>query len=127
MPMPALHKADLTPLFARHLQLPVKHGALVDTVSAGGPAAAAGLRGGTREEQFQGQTVTVGGDVIVCGERAAVADAADLVRIVTTRCVPARRRSLPSCGAPAAARSRSRSLPGRRVRLRRALGMEERP
>jgi S1-C subfamily serine protease len=55
----------------------------VDTVSAGGPAAAAGLRGGTREEQFQGQTVTVGGDVIVAVDGRPVADAAGLVRIVT--------------------------------------------
>ena len=74
---------DLTPSLARHLQLPVGHGALVDTVTAGGPAAAAGLRGGTHEEQFQGQTVTVGGDVIVAVNGRPVADAADLVRIVT--------------------------------------------
>ena len=75
---------DLTPSLARHLQLPVRHGALVDTVSAGGPAAAAGLHGGTREEQFQGETVTVGGDVIVAVDGRPVVDAADLVRIVTT-------------------------------------------
>jgi S1-C subfamily serine protease len=73
---------DLTPSLARHLQLPVRHGALVDTVSAGGPAAAAGLHGGTREEQFQGETVTVGGDVIVAVDGRPVVDAADLVRIV---------------------------------------------
>jgi S1-C subfamily serine protease len=75
---------DLTPSLARFLQLPVRHGALVDTVTSGGPAAAAGLRGGTRDEQFQGQTVTVGGDVIVSVNGQSVADAADLVRIVTT-------------------------------------------
>jgi 2-alkenal reductase len=74
---------DLTASLARHLQLPVLQGALVDTVSAGGPAAAAGLRGGTREEQFQGQAVTVGGDVIVAVDGRPVASAADLVRIVT--------------------------------------------
>jgi S1-C subfamily serine protease len=74
---------DLTPSLARHLQLPVKHGALVDTVTADGPAAAAGLRGGTREEQFQGQTVTAGGDVIVSVDGRTVAGTADLVRIVT--------------------------------------------
>jgi S1-C subfamily serine protease len=45
---------DLTPALARHLGLPVAHGALVDRVTAGGPAALAGLLGGTREEQFQG-------------------------------------------------------------------------
>ena len=74
---------DLTPSLAHHLQLPVQYGALVDTVSTGGPAAAAGLRGGRREEQFQGQTVTVGGDVIVAVDGRRVVSAADLVRIVT--------------------------------------------
>jgi 2-alkenal reductase len=74
---------DLTPSLARHLQLPVKHGALVDTVSAGGPAASAGLRGGTRAEQFQGETVAAGGDVIVAVDGLPVTDAAGLVRIVT--------------------------------------------
>ena len=74
---------DLTPSLARHLQLPVQQGALVDRVTSGGPAAAAGLRGGTREEQFQGQTVTAGGDVIVAVNGHAVTDAAGLVRIVT--------------------------------------------
>jgi 2-alkenal reductase len=74
---------DLTPSLARHLHLSVEHGALVDTVTAGGPAAAAGLRGGTREEQFQGQTLTAGGDVIVAVDGRPVADAAGLVRIVT--------------------------------------------
>jgi 2-alkenal reductase len=74
---------DLTPSLARHLQLPVRHGALVDVVSAGGPAAAAGLHGGTRQEQFQGQSVTAGGDVIVAVDGRPVAGAADLVRIVT--------------------------------------------
>jgi len=43
----------------------------------------AGLHGGTHEEQFLGQTVTVGGDVIVAVDGRPVADAADLVRIVT--------------------------------------------
>jgi 2-alkenal reductase len=79
---------DLTPSLARHLQLPVEHGALVDIVSAGGPAAAAGLRGGTREESFQGQTVSVGGDVIVAVDGLPVAGAADLVRIVTNHLHP---------------------------------------
>jgi S1-C subfamily serine protease len=79
---------DLTASLARHLQLPVAHGALVDSVSAGGPAAAAGLRGGTHAEQFQGQTVTVGGDVIVAVDGRPIASAADLVRIVTNTLRP---------------------------------------
>src|SRR5204862_2601706 len=41
---------DLTPSLARHLRLRIGHGALVDAVIGGGPADAAGLRGGDREE-----------------------------------------------------------------------------
>src|SRR5206468_81917 len=56
---------DLTPTLARTLKLSVARGALVDRVTAAGPAAAAGLRGGTHEQQFEGQTIRVGGDVVV--------------------------------------------------------------
>ncbi|HEY7971034.1 MAG TPA: trypsin-like peptidase domain-containing protein [Candidatus Limnocylindrales bacterium] len=78
-----IQSQDLTPSLARHLRLPVAHGALVDTVSAGGPAAAAGLRGSTHEELFEGEAVPVGGDVIVAVDGLPVRNADDLVRIVT--------------------------------------------
>jgi S1-C subfamily serine protease len=74
---------DLTPSLARHLGLAVQHGALVDHVTAGGPADRAGLRGGTHEETFLGESVWVGGDVVVAVDGQAVADADALVRIVT--------------------------------------------
>jgi len=74
---------DLTPTLARRLKLPVRRGALVDQVTSGGPAARAGLRAGTRELSFEGETVHVGGDVIV-GVNGLPVDGADaLVRIVT--------------------------------------------
>jgi 2-alkenal reductase len=57
-------------------------------VTPGGPAAAAGLRGGRSERQFEGQTVHVGGDVIVAVNGAAVDSADALVRIVTNRLRP---------------------------------------
>ncbi len=79
---------DLTPALARHLGLPVSRGALVDSVSPGGPAAAAGLVGGSRQEQFEGEPVTVGGDVIVAVAGHPVADADALVRIVTNELEP---------------------------------------
>jgi len=78
-----IQSQDLTPSLARHLKLPVEHGALVDTVSAGGPAAAAGLRGSAHEELFEGEAVSVGGDVIVAVDGLRVRNADDLVRIVT--------------------------------------------
>jgi 2-alkenal reductase len=79
---------DLTASLARHLRLPVERGALVDEVTAGGPAARAGVRGGSRQEQFEGETVTVGGDVIVAVDGLRVAGADDLVRIVTNELRP---------------------------------------
>jgi S1-C subfamily serine protease len=44
--------------------LPVKSGALIQTVSAGGPAAKAGLKGGDIQAQVGGQPVALGGDII---------------------------------------------------------------
>jgi S1-C subfamily serine protease len=83
-----IQSEDLIPALARHLRLPVARGALVDTVSAGGPAAAAGLRGGSHEEQFEGETITAGGDVIVAVDGLPVASADDLVRIVANTLRP---------------------------------------
>jgi len=79
---------DLTPALARHLRLPVQHGALVDAVTPGGPAARAGVRGGTREEQFQGESVVGGGDVVVAVAGRPVGGAEALVRIVTNSLRP---------------------------------------
>jgi S1-C subfamily serine protease len=79
---------DLTPALARHLGVSVRHGALVDSVSAGGPGAKAGLQGGTETIQFQGATVVRGGDVIVGIAGVKVDNADDLVRIVSGRLRP---------------------------------------
>ena len=79
---------DVTPSLADALKLPVRRGALVDRVTPGGPAAAAGLRGGRSEREFEGQTVHVGGDVIVAVDGAPVDGADDLVRIVTNTLRP---------------------------------------
>ncbi len=81
---------DLTPTLARHLGLPAPHGALIDSVRSGAAAARAGLRGGTREEEFNGQTFRRGGDVILAIDGEQVGSAEDLVRIVTERLRPSR-------------------------------------
>jgi S1-C subfamily serine protease len=81
---------DLTPSLAAHLKLPVARGALVDHVSAGGPADRAGIRGGTREETFLGETHLVGGDVVVALAGHPVTGADSLVRIVTNELEPGR-------------------------------------
>jgi S1-C subfamily serine protease len=75
---------DLTPSLARHLGLPVSHGALVDRVTPGGPADRAGIRGGTTQEAFLGETIWRGGDVITAVDGRPVADADSLVRVVTS-------------------------------------------
>ncbi len=60
------------------LNLPVKSGAMVETVEAGTPAAKAGLRGGNLEAQLGGGKVAVGGDIIVGVDGKAISSAEDL-------------------------------------------------
>jgi S1-C subfamily serine protease len=46
------------------LSLPVAHGALVQTVEAGGPAAKAGIKGGNVSAQVSGNDLVLGGDIL---------------------------------------------------------------
>ena len=55
----------LTPDLAKSLNLSVDHGVLVGQVEANSPAAKAGLRAGTTQATINGQTVELGGDVII--------------------------------------------------------------
>jgi serine protease Do len=56
----------LTPDFNKEMNLPAdQHGALVIDVAPGSPADKAGLHGSDRQVQLDGQTLRVGGDVIV--------------------------------------------------------------
>jgi S1-C subfamily serine protease len=57
--------ADVTPDLAKALNLPADHGALVQQAYQGGPAARAGLTGGTTQATVGGQQVSLGGDIIV--------------------------------------------------------------
>ena len=54
----------LYPQLVEHFKLDVDKGAWVQEVNPGGPAEAAGLRGGTGQEVFQGGAFRRGGDVI---------------------------------------------------------------
>jgi len=56
---------DVVPQIAAAMNLPEAKGALVIEVMQNGPAANAGLRGGTREIEVFGRPVTIGGDVII--------------------------------------------------------------
>jgi S1-C subfamily serine protease len=79
---------DLTPSLGRRLGLKVGHGALVDRVSPGGPAAAAGMHGGTTNSAFQGIAIVGGGDVVTAINGVPVRSADDFVRIVTNNLRP---------------------------------------
>ena len=67
------------------LNLPVKAGALVETVEAGTPAAKAGIRGGNLEVQTSGGKVAVGGDIVVGVDGKAIANAEDLSTLIASK------------------------------------------
>src|SRR5579863_5021583 len=54
----------LTPAVAEELHLPVSEGLLIERVTPGGPAAAAGLRGGDRQAILGMRKILLGGDVV---------------------------------------------------------------
>ena len=61
------------------LGLPVTRGVLIGTVTAGGSAARAGLRGGNREVEVLGVPVMAGGDIIVAIDGYELRDFDDLI------------------------------------------------
>jgi S1-C subfamily serine protease len=63
---------DLTQQLADVLNLPVKQGALVQSVVSGGPADKAGVEGGHATASIAGQRVRAGGDVITAIDGKAV-------------------------------------------------------
>ena len=74
----------LYPQLVERFGLPVPRGVWVQSVSAGGPAASAGLRGGEGDEvSFQGEDYRPDGDVITRLGRHPVRDADDLALAVT--------------------------------------------
>jgi len=75
----------LTPTLARHLGYETTRGAIVSTVRDGSPSDRAGLRGGSDEETFNGQTVARGGDVIVAIDGRVMRSADDVVRFVSEK------------------------------------------
>jgi S1-C subfamily serine protease len=66
------------PELSAALNLPVDHGILIERVTSGGPAAQAGIRGGTRTVLAGLQQLTIGGDVLVAIDGKEVTSPADL-------------------------------------------------
>lgn len=63
---------------AEALDLPVQDGLLVEQVTRGGPAAAAGIHGGDRTAQAGMRKITIGGDVIVAVDGQKVGNQFDM-------------------------------------------------
>jgi S1-C subfamily serine protease len=80
--------ADLTPSLARRFGYAVARGAAITDVNKDSPAAHAGLQPGKREEEFNGLSFPVGGDVIVGIDGLPVRSADDVVRYVSDRLEP---------------------------------------
>jgi S1-C subfamily serine protease len=68
----------LWPGLAEALSLPVEQGILIERVVPGGPAAQAGIRGGTRTMLLELQQLRVGGDVLIAINGNPVASQGDL-------------------------------------------------
>jgi S1-C subfamily serine protease len=73
----------LYPQLAERLDIDSSTGALIAEVVPGSPADEAGLEGGDQEIRFQGQQVTVGGDVIVAVDGQELVEEADLARLIS--------------------------------------------
>ncbi|MEM3551958.1 MAG: PDZ domain-containing protein, partial [Candidatus Bathyarchaeia archaeon] len=56
---------DMTYEIARAMGVNITYGWLITQVVSGGPAANAGLRGGTKRVLIAGQYITIGGDIII--------------------------------------------------------------
>jgi putative serine protease PepD len=64
------------------LNLPAKHGALVETVTQGGPADDAGLRGGDINATLNGESIQLGGDIITAVDGKEIATNDDLTAAI---------------------------------------------
>ncbi len=76
---------DVTSQLASILNLPVKQGALVQTVVRGGPADDAGLKGGDNVITVDGQPLRVGGDIIVAIDGKPVSGMDDVISAVDAK------------------------------------------
>ena len=67
------------------LNLSVKHGALVETTTAGGPAAKAGVKAGDIPAQINGERLTIGGDIIVKMDAKTITSAEDVTSYISSK------------------------------------------
>jgi S1-C subfamily serine protease len=72
----------ITPELARAINLPVKEGVIIQSVVKDGPAAEAGIEGGSTSATIEGAQVSLGGDIITAVDGRKVAGMDDIVEIV---------------------------------------------
>ena len=83
-PFIGISGTTLTPAIAKQMGLPIsQNGALVVDVVPGGPAAQAGLQGGSQTVTVNGQQVAVGGDVITAIDGNNIKSMEDLITYLT--------------------------------------------
>jgi S1-C subfamily serine protease len=79
---------DMTYGIAAKMQVNVTYGWLVTSVISGGPAEKAGLHGGTLQVQIAGNTLTVGGDIILAFNGTRIVNGDDLSTYIEKYTLP---------------------------------------
>jgi S1-C subfamily serine protease len=77
--------SPIFPQLAAHFHLAAQQGAWVQTVTPGGPAAAAGLRAGRGKQRFQVNAFAVGGDIITAVDSTPLRHESDLSIAIAAR------------------------------------------
>ncbi|MFT3865389.1 MAG: trypsin-like peptidase domain-containing protein [Solirubrobacterales bacterium] len=70
---------------AKALNLPVKEGVLIQSVEKGGPAAKAGVQGGTTPATIDGTEIELGGDIIVEADGKKINNMEQIIELVTEK------------------------------------------
>lgn len=78
-PWVGVSMTPIDPLLSRQFDLTVNRGVLVVDVQSGSPAARAGLRAGTRQVEYNGLPLTLGGDIIIAINDQPVLRSEDLI------------------------------------------------
>jgi S1-C subfamily serine protease len=76
---------DVTSQLAGVLNLPVKQGALVESVQKGSPADKAGVKGGTTAVSISGQQIQAGGDIITAIDGKPISGMDDVIAAVDAK------------------------------------------
>jgi len=79
---------DMTYELAQTMNVNVTYGWLIAQVASGGPADEASLQGGTRQATVAGQTVTIGGDIIIAFSGTRITGTDELSTFLEERTLP---------------------------------------